>query len=950
MAYVLATDSDFSGTTNGNFKYIGSHEYVTIPHVIKGVNVTSFNSMFSGNSVVKGVASDNPNITSCYAMFQGCTTESLDLRYLDLSNVFQMSLMFAECTATTIDLSGFNTSSAVEMEEMFAYSSIDELDLRSFDTSNVKYMTRMFDGCSAENIDVSSFDTSKVTSMHEMFASTARCYSIDVSHFDTSSVIYMGGMFSYTRPKTLDLRNFDTSNVTSMSEMFFGSEADNIYLTSFNTENVSDFSKMFQLTYQPELDLSSFNFSNAADVMDTHYMFYNCYTPLVYARTETDMWAMTGSYGFNQTIEVRIKSSGAPTYITATDSDFSGTTNHNFKYIGSYKYVTIPHVIKGVNVTSYRSMFEGVQTTDLRGVKSTNPNVTDMQYMFKDNNSFVLDLSNLNTSGVLYMNYMFQGSRAKNLDLTGFDTSNVTGMRSMFKDCEAVVIDVSSFDTSNVNNLSFMFSGCEFTSLDISNFNTSSVEYMEGVFQDCKVESLDLSGFDTSNCTIMGGLFWGCEATTIDISSFDTSKVVYMSDMFRNCKATFVNLLGFDTSSVIYMKQMFQHSQLTMLDLSSFDVSNVEFENMYNMFSYSSALHGFAGSAADAIKFNQTTNKPSSLNFIVRLGANDPFYWYKPDIDNELDTFSPYPYGWFSYGRHVANAPRYFGRHYFRIGDSAGDPKSTDYGIQLLGDIELPSPERDLEEVEVLGRDGVVLIDNKRFKPIRREIRFTVKVQEEDLTDTGMKPFRSRTLHKRLADINSWILEKPGYQPWVFSMYPNYTYYARVVEPFLFHDVSKHYARGVINLEMMPYMDEMWYYSNLGSPAEPPHYTTEVEWEGDFPIKPIFEIDLYGVTKYTAAKVINGAVLGGRLFELKVRAGRMNKKVIVDCEKETVTYGGEPLDALLQVSDGFYSTFPVINPGEKFGIMGVVEMEPGYSPTITNPYGRVKWPVRRLAI
>ena len=71
--YVMAQDSDFSGTANGSFKYIGSHEYVIIPHVIKGVNVTSYKEMFYNNAstILKGVASDNLNVTNMESMFWG---------------------------------------------------------------------------------------------------------------------------------------------------------------------------------------------------------------------------------------------------------------------------------------------------------------------------------------------------------------------------------------------------------------------------------------------------------------------------------------------------------------------------------------------------------------------------------------------------------------------------------------------------------------------------------------------------------------------------------------------------------------------------------------------------------------------------------------------------------------------------------------------------------------
>ena len=119
--YVMATDNDFSGTANGQFKYIGSHEYVIIPHIIKGVNVTSYQDMFRDNTstVLKGVASDNPNVTNMYQMFRNSRATTLDLSSFDTSNVISMFQMFRDSSATTLDLSSFDTSKVTDMGNMF---------------------------------------------------------------------------------------------------------------------------------------------------------------------------------------------------------------------------------------------------------------------------------------------------------------------------------------------------------------------------------------------------------------------------------------------------------------------------------------------------------------------------------------------------------------------------------------------------------------------------------------------------------------------------------------------------------------------------------------------------------------------------------------------------------------------------------------------------------------
>ena len=149
----------------------------------------------------------------------------------------------------------------------------------------------------------------------------------------------------------------------------------------------------------------------------------------------------------------------------------------------------------------------------------------------------------------------------------------------------------NSIDTSSVTNMKGMFEGCEVTTLDLSSFNTSKVTDMVGMFSGSKVAVLDLSSFDTSNVTNMYSMFSRSEATTLDLSSFDTSKVTNMAGMFA-------------------------YSKMATLDLSSFDTSNVT--NMSSMFAGSKTTTGYARTQNDADKFNNSSDKPSGLTFVVK--------------------------------------------------------------------------------------------------------------------------------------------------------------------------------------------------------------------------------------------------------------------------------------------------------------------------------------------
>ncbi len=105
--YILATDKDFEWveewvteeSCNSFWHYIGNDDYVEIPPIIQGEPVTNYYKMFN-HTGVKGVKSDNPNITVMVLMFWENTAESLDLSELNISNIQSASNMFADCQAT----------------------------------------------------------------------------------------------------------------------------------------------------------------------------------------------------------------------------------------------------------------------------------------------------------------------------------------------------------------------------------------------------------------------------------------------------------------------------------------------------------------------------------------------------------------------------------------------------------------------------------------------------------------------------------------------------------------------------------------------------------------------------------------------------------------------------------------------------------------------------------
>ena len=272
------------------------------------------------------------------------------------------------------------------------------------------------------------------------------------------------------------------------------------------------------------------------------------------------------------------------------------------------------------NVTNMSSMLSSNQATEIKGLnKFDTSKVTDMSGMFTYSKMVTLDLSSFDTLNVTNMSDMFFRSEAAEIKgLNKFNTSKVTDMRKMFNDSKVTALDLSSFDTSNVTDMNSMFSSSQATEIKgLNKFNTSKVTDMVMMFSDSVAIKLDLSSFDTSNVTSMWGMFSRSKATTLDLSSFNTSNVTDMCSMFNGSDATEIKGLNkFNTSKVTDMYGMFKESVITALDLSSFDTSKVKRTN--EMFANANTTTGYARTQVDADKFNNSSNKPSGLTFVVK--------------------------------------------------------------------------------------------------------------------------------------------------------------------------------------------------------------------------------------------------------------------------------------------------------------------------------------------
>lgn len=284
-------DCTFTGTLNQGVEYVNgqyTYTYETNATGIAADKVEGWRVELTDKTSTDPVTSNvcttigGKPVVSTSNMFGNSQTKSINLKYINTSNIVTMNSMFEGAEVDKLDLRNFDTSNVKYMSCMFAVTKIKSLDLSGFDTSNVTDMSMMFADSSIVSVDLSNFDTSKVTTMIGMFLDT-NIINLDLGNFDTSNVYDMSSMFFGSTSKIIGLNKWNTSNVTDMSWMFYKYKGDTIDVSSFDTSKVTDMSEMFMYTIVDTLDLSSFVIGTDTDLTT---MFYGAKATKGYAKDE----------------------------------------------------------------------------------------------------------------------------------------------------------------------------------------------------------------------------------------------------------------------------------------------------------------------------------------------------------------------------------------------------------------------------------------------------------------------------------------------------------------------------------------------------------------------------------------------------------------------------------------------------------------------------------------
>lgn len=112
-----------------------------------------------------------------------------------------------------------------------------------------------------------------------------------------------------------------------------------------------------------------------------------------------------------------------------------------------------------------------------------------------------------------------------------------------------------------------------------------------------------------------------------------------------------------------------------------------------------------------------------------------------------------------------------------------------DFGIIIEHNLEIASPERDIDFYEIKGLDGDVAISNDRLKGYERSFPFVMK---------------SDNVEQSFADLVSFLDSSVGWKELRFGGSKGYVYEAMYVDRMNLDRIVKRFGRGVLTFRMKP--------------------------------------------------------------------------------------------------------------------------------------------------
>jgi len=136
--------------------------------------------------------------------------------------------------------------------------------------------------------------------------------------------------------------------------------------------------------------------------------------------------------------------------------------------------------------------------------------VTNMNELFQDMNSFNEDISAWDTRNVKEMHGMFCHAKAFNMPIGGWDVSNVKSMRWMFRETFSFNQPIGAWNTSKVINMQRMFYRARSFNHPIGSWDVAQVKDIAEMFQSALAFNQNVRDWDVSSAQEIDSTFLYC--------------------------------------------------------------------------------------------------------------------------------------------------------------------------------------------------------------------------------------------------------------------------------------------------------------------------------------------------------------------------------------------------------------------------------------------------------
>jgi len=207
--------------------------------------------------------------------------------------------------------------------------------------------------------------------------------------------------------------------------------------------------------------------------------------------------------------------------------------------------------------------------------------------------------------------------------------------------------------------------------------------------------------------------------------------------------------------------------------------------------------------------------------------------------------------------------------------------RNADMHLRVLNDVAFASPKRDVNVIQVPGRDGDLIMDNGRYSSVIRSIPCRIEAPNHV------------NVENLISQINNWLTSDAKFHDFEWENDPEFRYLARVEGDVISQRILSRYGKTAIDFRIHPikYLRSSLLERQITS-------GTNVFNQFDVDAKPLIRI------------VGNGNItinIGGRRLELQGIGGGC----IIDSENQTIT----TLNGQVTLFERMYSPFPVLRSG-----------------------------------